>query len=154
MARVKPFRYGTLLRVRQHQEDLRAQALAVVLRERRLAERERTSISERQLTTLQTAALTTGQGFDASETRHYMLFERHLARLSVEKDAEITQLKTMERERRDALEQAMKERRVIERLKEKNQRALADQTNKEMQKFADEVAISHSAMRRGGRRGP
>ena len=145
MPRLRAFQYGTLLRVRERQEDLKARALADVRRAIRAAEQQSVEISERQAAMFQRAAHLAEQAFDASDVRRYFQFERHLARLAVEKDSEIVALRAVEEERRAELEEAMKQRRIIERLKERKDEAYAREVNKQEQKISDESATSHAA---------
>jgi flagellar export protein FliJ len=149
MAFKKTFRYGTLLRVRQHQEDLKSMALAEMRRAVHCAEEQHKEIVGQQLAALSTAAALTVERFDASDIRRYFLYERYLARLAVEKDAELTNLRAQEQERRSELEQAMKNRRILERLKEHRQRAYDYALGQEEQKRLDEVAVNRAAVADG-----
>ena len=145
----KQFRYGTLLRVRQRQEELKSMALAQMRRAVRVAEQQRSEIVGQQLAALTTAAERTQEDFDAGDVRRYFLYERHLSRLAVEKDAEITDLRTREDERRLQLEDAMKDRKMLERLKARKEKAYQYAVNKEEQKLLDEAAVNRAAMGEG-----
>jgi flagellar protein FliJ len=148
MARPKPFRYHTLLRVRERQEELRAMALAEVRREIHVNQVQQDEIIASQRRALSDAGRATREEFDAVDVRRYFLYERHLARLAVEKDANIKRLRRIEDERRDGLEDAMKQRRVVEKLKERQQRTFNLAVAKENQKAADEVATIRAALDR------
>jgi flagellar protein FliJ len=149
MALRKLFRYGTLLRVRQRQEDLKSMALAEMRRVVHYAERQHAEIVHQQLAAFSAAAALTREHFDASDIRRYFLYERHLSRLAVEKDAEITHLRGQEHERRNELEQAMKKRKILERLKERQDHAYQYALGKEEQKRLDEVAVNRAAVADG-----
>ncbi|MFO7975983.1 MAG: flagellar export protein FliJ [Candidatus Hydrogenedentota bacterium] len=151
MALKKPFRYGTLLRVRQRQEDLKSMALAKMRRAVLSAEQQHKEIVGQQLAAFSSAAAMTREHFDVSDIRRYFLYERHLSRLAVEKDAEITHLRTQEEERRSELEQAMKDRKMLERLKERRERALQYALGKEEQKRLDESAVNRAVVGDGPR---
>ena len=138
--------YATLLRVRKHMEEQKAQVLAATRREIRVAEGERNSITEEQRRALDTAGNLAREVFDPSDVRRYYQYERHLARLVVQKDAEIRGLKRRaDKERRD-LEEAMKKRRVAEKLEERTAAAYEAYIRKEDQKQADETATNYAAM--------
>lgn len=146
MARRKPGHYATLLRVRKRQEELKAQTLATTRREVRKSENERASIGEQQQRTLEKAGDLAKDVFDPSEVRQYHQYERHLARLAVQKDAEIRSLRRRaDKERRD-LEDAIKRRRITEKLEERTATAYQEHVWKEEQKRADETASNYAAL--------
>jgi len=95
----------------------------------------------------------TRQEFDARDIRQYYVYERYLARLAVEKDANLAQLRSVEETRRNELEDAMKERRIVERLKERLTDAFLEEVTKEEQKTTDETATNHAALARARARG-
>ena len=80
----------------------------------------------------------------------YYRYERHLARLAVEKDAHIAELKTAETKRRAELEDAFKSRRMVEKLSEKEIAAYRAVVGKNEQAVLDETATNHAAMSRHG----
>lgn len=146
MALRKPGHYAMLLRVRKRQEEVRAQTLASTRREIRQTENERASIGDEQQRTLEKAGQLAKEVFDPSEVRRYHQYERHLARLAVQKDAEIRSLRRRaDKERRD-LEEAMKRRRISEKLEEHTAEAYHEHVRKEDQKRADETASNYAAL--------
>lgn len=149
MAKPKPAQYDTLLRIRKRQEDIKAQALAVTRRSIRIAERQRADLAKYQRLTLEKAGALALERFDPSEVRMYYQYERHLATLIDEKDASILELRSAAEERRAELEDAMKRRRIVEKLQERLQSAFMKQVRKDEQTRADEVATNLAAMRRG-----
>jgi len=153
VARVDPSHYDTLLRVRQRQEDLRAQALAVALRDVRAAERERAELAERQRQALAAAGVHARDRFNPDQVRLYYQYERHLARRIDEKDASIHAFRGVAERRREELDEAMKRRRIIEKLKERLERAYAAHRVKQEQTLSDEVATNYAAFARGRGRG-
>ena len=146
MAPGRPFRYGVLLRVRQRQEDIKSLALAEARRAVHFAERQHREIVGQQLAAFSAAGAHAQERFDASDVRRYFAYERHLSRLAVEKDAEIKDLRVQEEKRRGELEEAMKKRRILERLKERKDRAYRYVMGKEEQKRLDEVAVNRAAL--------
>ncbi|MGI6458608.1 MAG: flagellar export protein FliJ [Candidatus Hydrogenedentales bacterium] len=149
MAPGKPFRYDTLLRVRQRQEELKSMALAEMRRAVDFAEQQRAEILEQQFAALNAAGELTQREFNASEVRRYFSYERHLARLAVEKDAEIRHLRSQEHGRRKELETAMKRRKMLERLKERLDEAYDYVMNREERKRLDETAVNRAALADG-----
>jgi len=87
--------------------------------------------------------------FDAREVRAYYQYERHLARLIDEADSEIRRLRRVAEERRLELEEAMKRRRMVEKLCERRLAAFLAQLNKAEQKMTDENATGSAAAKRG-----
>jgi flagellar export protein FliJ len=141
VARANPDRYKTLLRVRQRMEDKRSTDLAQTRRRIQAADQERSALERQQVRMLETAAGRTQAAFSADDVQRYYQYERHLSRWLAEKDAEIVSLQQVETERLAALEEAMKEKRMTERLHERaweNHRALLAQLE---QKLTDETAV-------------
>jgi len=154
MPRNKAFRYGALLRVRRRQEEIKALALAHVRGEIRRAEDQRAFVLGEQRRILEEAGRAAQKEFDAADVHRYYQYERHLARLAVEKDADLAQLRRTEETRRAELEDAMKRKRIVERLEERYAEALAFEFRREEQKFTDEVASNQAARTGGKRAGP
>ena len=152
----RPTQFDTLLRIRQRQEDLYAAALATARRDVRHAEQKRDTISQAQQLTLQKAGERSHALFDPREIRTYYQYERHLQRLADVSDAEIRQLNKVAEERRQELEEAMKRRRIIEKLIERKMRVYHEEVRKEEQHQADEVSsnfashVGHERLLRGG----
>lgn len=145
MARPNQNAYDTLLRVRQRQEDLRAQALAVARREVIDAQTQRDELAQQQQRMLAEAGERLRARLDASDVRRFYQHERHLARLGDEKDIEIHELETIAEERRQELEAASKRRRIVERLQERKQAAYRKYINKLEQQQTDETAAAYAA---------
>jgi len=146
MAVPRGFRYDTLLRVRRRQEDLRAQALAAARREVRIAKDHRARIAAEQMRALALAGEMMEGVFDASEVRRYYQYERHLARLRDSKDAQIRQLEAKAEIRRRELEAATKSKRVMEKLKDRQDGAYRDYLRTSEQRRLDEVATVRAAL--------
>jgi flagellar export protein FliJ len=142
----KTFRYKTLLRVRRREEEVKALALAQTMRRLGRARRERDEIVARQRAMLGDAQRMMSGAFDASDVLRFYQFEQHLARLAVEKDALILELTGEERARRAELEEAVKRKKMIERLKEHHQEMLRTERAKEEQRLLDDVAAMKAAL--------
>ena len=136
----RPVQYDTLLRIRQLQEDLHAQSLAASRRDVRRAQQQRAELMEQRHDVLDTAGRRARENPVAGELRAYYQHERRLARLTDEKDAEVAQLGKVAEDKRGELEQAMKQRRIVERLRERRIEAYEAEMRREEQKASDEVA--------------
>lgn len=137
--------FDTLLRIRKRQEELRAFALAEARREVRAAEQERDELSGWRLEMFREAGTHARAVFDPGDVRLYYRYERHLARMIDDKDAQIVQLSKVEEARRMELDGAMKRRRIIEKLLERKERQAREETRKQEQKAADETASKYAA---------
>ncbi|HOZ47408.1 MAG TPA: flagellar FliJ family protein [Candidatus Hydrogenedentes bacterium] len=146
MAKAKPFRYDTLLRIRKRQEDRCAQSLAEAHRSLGAAERRREAMRMERRRALDKAGEAAVDRFDASDIRRYYQHERHLTHMVTKTDADIVNLKETVRRRRMDLDEAMTRRRALERLRERRQAAYWKEVAKEWQKASDELATNRSAM--------
>lgn len=145
----KPWqKFDVLQRVRERQEKLKAQALAETRREIQRAEAQRNALSEEQRRVLEEAGAASKDNVDAAKTQAFIHYERHIARLAVEKDAEIHSLRGVEERRRRELEDAMKKRKVVERLSEKARLDYHTEQRRAEQKQNDETASVQSALER------
>ncbi len=140
--------FGTLLRIRKRQEELRALAFADARREVRTAERERDELSAWRREMFDEAGTRARAVFDPGDVRLYYRYERHLARLIDDKDAQIVQLSGTAEQRRMELDDAMKRRRIIEKLLERKERQAHEDMRKAEQKSADETASKYAALAR------
>lgn len=150
MARNDYKAYDALHRVRQREEDMHAQKLAEARRDVGAAERQRELLQAETRATLEAAATHAMDHFDARDLLRHYQYERHLARLSDEKDAEIRQLEGLQEERRAALENAMKARRVVEKLRERKLLARRKHLRVQEQRMLDEVATNYATPMRPG----
>lgn len=144
MARAHRFRYDTLMRVRELQEEQRAQALGLARQQRNQAESERQHIESEQLHMLRRTAVAKGEAFEAPSVVRFFHYERYLAHRAVLKDAEIAGLKDVEEQRRRDLEEATKKKRMIERLHERHIERLRSAVAYEEQKLSDEAATQRT----------
>lgn len=138
----------TLLRIRRRQEELKAQAHANAQREVHRAEGERAMIVEEQRRILQDLSQATSDTPDVHKALRFRHHERYLARLSVEKDAAVTELREAAEGRREDLEGAMKHRKIVERLVERREDLLRHDQRKKEQKVTDDVAATKAAVKR------
>ncbi len=150
MARSYRPRYDTLLRVRRRQEELKAQALAEVRREIERVTLERDELARQQQLALEKAEVRDGSVFRADEVQAYYQYERHLARMAVEKDARIRELGDLAEQRRMELDEALKQRRMVEKLAEREAALRHAATQKKEQANLDEAATNQAALERGG----
>lgn len=140
-----PSSYDTLLRIRRRQEDLKAGELAAAQRAVNALHEQRAQIVVAQQLALEQAQVTGGAQFDASEIRSYFQYERHLAKLRDDKDAELRAKQTAVDACRGEAEQAMKDRRIVEKLRERKRVAWLYARRRAEQQVMDEVATSYAA---------
>jgi len=114
----KPVQYDTLVRIRQLQEDLQAQILAATRYQAMQAEERRNQLQAERRRLLEEAADKAKHSFDAQVIGAYYRYERHLSHLADLEDAELARLHAVAESQRVELEQAMKHRRMVEKLKE------------------------------------
>lgn len=145
-------KYAVLLRVRERQELLRAQALAAARRDVGRAQAQRDALAEEQKRVLGEAGQAARKRFDAFKVQSFIYYERHIARLAVDKDAEIHALSAVAEKRRGELEEAMKRRKVVERLSERARLAYRDYVLREEQKQLDETASIQASLERKAHR--
>jgi hypothetical protein len=135
------------------QEELKALAVAAVCRQIRAAEQERAEIIEEQLRMFEEAGRVARGDFDACQVDGYYEYERYLARQAVDRDATLAQLRQTETARRSELEDAMKGKRIVEKLSERHAKAVYAGILKQEQAATDEAAVNSAAMaRQGGHR--
>lgn len=142
-----PNRYAAILRIRKQAEDRQAQAVALVRNRIQTARRERTSLELTRQSALEQAGSNLQQHFDASDIRSYYQYERHLAGLRDQKDAEIRELLREEAAELKTLETATQSRRIAEKLNERRREAFRIFVLKEEQKALDETANKYAARR-------
>ena len=141
----RPRQYDVLLRIRQLQQHLQSQVLAEARRAVGLAEQERATMSEQRVAILAEAGELAHDDVDTSELRSYFQYERILMRMINAKDAEIHHLQGEAEQQRLELENRMKRRRVVEKLRERKLQAYMDAVRRDEQKFSDEMATNAAA---------
>lgn len=148
MAMRRPEQYSMLLRVRKRQEDLSAMTLATARREVRNAEAQRDEFERLQRETLATAAERASGTVDPFQMRQFLQYQRHLAWLTVGKNAQIAGLNDEAENRRQALGESMKQRRVVERLMEHARDAVREKARRDEQRLDDETSSTRAALTR------
>jgi flagellar export protein FliJ len=138
--------------VRKRQEEMRARALADAQRAVDRAERELEDLHAKQREMLDEAGRRAVKRFEAREVRLYYQYERHVAQRADNKSAEILELRAIAEGKRVELEEALKRRRMMEKLIEKKWQGYGAELRKEEQIFADEIAVQRAHVARIGRR--
>lgn len=146
MATKKPTQFDTLLRIRRRQEDFHAAALAKAQRDVQQAEALRNAILRQQRLMFTKAGERTSALFDPREIRAYYQYERHLQYVADNQDVKILELKKVAEDRRLELEDAMKRRRIIEKLIERKVRAYQQEIRNEEQHQADEISSNYASL--------
>lgn len=142
-----PNRYAAILRIRQQTEDTEAQTLTGIRGEIHQAQRQRTELELTRQSTLDQAGASLREQFDAESIRGYYQYERHMAHLRDQKDADIRALRLKEEQQREVLEAATKQRRIAERLHGRRWERYRAYLRQQEQKILDETAIMYAARR-------
>lgn len=148
----RPVQFDTLLRIRQVQQTLRAHDLATARREIAAAERQRADLVQERLSLFDEAGRRARDRFDAREIRAYYQYERYLSRRIDDQDSELRRLEGIAAERRIALEEAMKRRRMVDKLRERKMDVYMHEVRKDEQKLSDEKATGSAAVARAQQR--
>ena len=147
-----PAHFDTLLRVRKRQEDMLARVFADAQRAVQQAERELADLQAAQRELFDEAGRRAVKHFEAREVRLYYQYERHVALLADRKSAQILELRAIAEVKRGELEEALKRRRMMEKLIEKKWQGYGAELRKEEQAFADEVAVQRAHVARTAKR--
>lgn len=148
MHKPRPFRYGALLRVRKIEEDQEAQKLAALQRARQLSEQRLASIRDIQRRMFEEAAQEQRSRFRASEIDRYYQYEQHMARQALEADADVEALRREEAAQREALKHALRQRRIVGKLKERRDEQWRAYRAHHDQRLSDETAVNQAAQDR------
>lgn len=140
-------RYATLLRVRKRQEDLKVQAFAQAQRVVRDLETERDELFAYQRRVLEEAGRQAVEPV-AGRLEALYRFDRHLGKLADEKDAKIVAQQGEVDDRRRELDDAIKQRRIIERLIEIAELEAKEEFNRQDRRLQDEFASIQFARNR------
>lgn len=140
-----PDRYKAILRIRSQAENREAQAVAAIRGAIQQALRERTGLEVARQSALNEAGATMRAQFDAEEIRGYYQYERHVAHLRDQKDAEIRNLRQREAEALEKLEGATRARRVAEKLHVRRHAEFRAHRRHIEQKILDETATLYAA---------
>ncbi len=134
-------RYEVLLRVRKRQEDLKAQALAVKRNEHAALRRQRRELDERRRAMLKEADIPRGARVDPVRLQAVFQYERHLSRRTDAKDVEIAMHAVVVKSARAELESALAQKRIMEKLIERAERAERAKALRREQRWHDESAV-------------
>jgi len=139
---------ATLLRVRRQMEDLRAMELAAAVRAFENAREQRDRIAAALRENMMERAVAQRQRFHPAAMRHRAQYERHLAQMLDAAESALMEREQEVKARREALLEASRNRKVMEKLDEKvNRMLMADLLWRERRELDD-----LSAARRGIRR--
>lgn len=143
MALRRPKQYETLRRIRRRQEEMQANLLAI-------AERKTLAALDalRALETAQDSALESAGTGDPFQGSRYIAYQRHLQGRAVEQHRTIEQLRGQANLRRRELQNAIKQRRMIDRLIQRAEQEIEAWRLKQEQLNLDEVATTRAARAR------
>lgn len=135
------FRFETLLTTRRHAEEARQKELSEAKRALAAEQALLRESRETRRRSLMELGRRQGEGFRAADLA---LFGSYLDRLAREIDARIKRVAAAERrvgQQRLLVIEAMKRRKVLEKLRERDEREFRDTHARNERKFIDEVAI-------------
>lgn len=142
MAQDRTRTYATLQRLRKLEEENRARDMMLAYHAAARGQRLREALEQTRQSALEHAAeLMRQPAIDASDMRTYYQYERHLAGAIDRQDAENRLLDRALAERRQALNAAAVQRRIAERLVEREQERKAQARALWERKQMDEAAI-------------
>jgi len=141
MAQDRIARYEVLLRVRKRQEDLKAQALSVKRSEHAALRRQRRELDERRRAVLKEADIPRGARVDPVKLQTMYQFERHLGQRAAAKDAEIALHGVAVQAARAELDSALAQKRIMEKLIERAEKAERAEAVRREQRWHDESAV-------------
>lgn len=145
MTRKRIERYGLLRRIRQRQEETRANVFAIAERKLLSAKQELDAIETEQKEVIHRAQDQADTLHEVPKINQYLQYERHLGRVAVQKSEHIGILTLDTDEKRRELQEAVKQRRIIDRLIEKSEQRLNERMKKREQLAMDEIATTRAA---------
>jgi flagellar protein FliJ len=145
MASKKPFRLRTVLRYKQQLEERLQGELARLTQA--LAEAEAVCLQqrERRQSCLALLRLKERSGLPAAELFMYSAFVQQLSAEMAQRAQVIADLRDAVKQARERLEQAMKDRKILENLQEKARISQQRQTRKEEERALGEMALRRFA---------
>lgn len=139
----KPFRLQSLLEYRRQVEDEQARALAEVsAEEQRIREAiDALNVRREEQTTALAAVMSVGK-FDTEEYTHHAAYLDALGRTLDQHAAALDAAMALVVERRAALVEALKDRRVLERLRDRQAEEATVEDNRREARDVDELVMS------------
>lgn len=141
----RPDRYATLLRVRKRVEDLKANAFASAQRDELAAREALCEIEHAQRDALGRASEVASQADGAGRVSDLIDYERHLGQVALNQSSEIEKLANEAEVRRSELQEAVTQRRMVDRLMERAREALQELLHIQDQRLSDEAASIRAA---------
>ncbi len=137
---VKPFRLRALLELKQRMEEVRQQELAALLQQRRLAE-EALLLSEQQLAQQHAALAARSKGgpLDMASVQHALAYIEGKHAAIAAQHAWAGELEASIVEQRSRLIDASREKRVLERLRDRQAASETLEADRREQRAADEL---------------
>lgn len=140
-------RYDGLRRVRQRQEDLKAQVYAKAVRRVRMAEEEKERLEERRFLMFREMPVSEGEAIDVEQQRRRHRYERYLARSIVEQDAVIGERKRAASEKHIEMSESVKLRKMMETLLDRSRERVLHDFRRQERYGLDEVGSVRAAQK-------
>jgi flagellar protein FliJ len=142
------FSLETVLTHRKHAEDALRKELAQIQSALREAEQKMAGLDE---TITENLATIYGKQRDGASVTDITLYDNYIKLLSRERGRQVQRIRQMEHrlvQKRDVVVEAMKERKILERLKEKELEAYQKELERKERILMSEIAINGFNMRR------
>lgn len=141
----RPDRYATLLRVRKRVEELKANALASAQRDELAARDTLAGVELAQRDALGRASDIASGTDGLRRVSDLIDYERHLGRVALNQGTEIEKLANEAEVHRNELQEAVMQRRMVDRLMERAREAFQHWLNIQDQRLTDETATIRAA---------
>ena len=139
-ARQRLRRYKSLTRLRQRQEDMKAQLYATAQREVQVAIQERNHLELEQQKILDKTVVSKGDSINKQRQLALQRFERYTAQRIVEKDALIQERTEISKDKHADLKGAMVLRKMMETLSKHTQEEIEKEWERQERYAIDEIA--------------
>ena len=138
-------RYEALTKLRQRQEDMKAQVFSSAERHLRSAQQERDYLEEEQRLLLEQTIVSKGETIDKERQIALHQYERFTARRITEQNAVIQERTAIYNEKQTELKDAMVLRKMMETLCEQAREAIEKEWNRQERYGLDEIATQRAA---------
>lgn len=134
--------------LRKRQENLKAQVFANAQRHVQTAESEKSQLEHWQQVLISESTVGAGDRIDAVHQRARQEYERFLAGRIVEQDVVIHELREIAEEKREEMQESVKQRRMMETLADHSRKSVDLEVKRLERLELDETASVRAALRR------
>ena len=141
-------RYESLTKLRQRQEDMKAQVYATAERNVKTAKQECENLERQQQSLLQESTVSEEGQIDIERKRALIQFERYTAQRIVEQYAVIQERTVIAEGKRTELNSAMILRKMMETLSKHSREAIVNEWNRQERYDLDEIATQRAGQQK------